>query len=103
MMSSLRITELLKRWSDGDQVAVETLMPLVENELHRIARRYMHREDKGHLLQTTALVNEAFLRLVDQKEMHWQNRAHFYAIAARLMRRILIDYARSEHRAKRGG
>jgi len=78
-------------------------MPVVEAELHRIARRYMLNENEGHLLQTTALVNEAFLRLVDQKQVQWQNRAHFYGIAAQLMRRILIDYARAEHRAKRGG
>jgi len=99
----LQITELLERWSSGDQGALETLLPLVEGELRRIARRYMINEHKGHLLQTTALINEAFMRLVDQKEIHWQNRAHFYGIAAQLMRRILIDYARTEHRAKRGG
>ena len=93
----------MKAWSKGDKTALERLMPVVEAELHRIARRYMLNENEGHLLQTTALVNEAFLRLVDQKQVHWQSRAHFYGIAAQLMRRILIDHARAEHRAKRGG
>jgi RNA polymerase sigma factor (TIGR02999 family) len=103
MKSRSRITELLKAWSNGDKTALERLMPVVEAELHRIARRYMQHEGENHLLQTTALVNEAFLRLVDQKHVEWQNRAHFYGIAAKLMRRILIDHARAEHRAKRGG
>ena len=103
MKSPSLITELLTAWSNGDKTALERLMPLVEAELHRIAGRYMQHENEGHLLQTTALVNEAFLRLVDQKKVQWQNRAHFYGIAAQLMRRILIDHARAEHRAKRGG
>ncbi|HEY0407802.1 MAG TPA: sigma-70 family RNA polymerase sigma factor [Pyrinomonadaceae bacterium] len=97
------ITRLLQDWRDGDQTALEKLMPLVERELHRIANRYMRREHPSHTLQTTALVNEAFLRLVDQKAVRWQNRAHFFAIAAQIMRRILLNYARDRHRAKRGG
>jgi RNA polymerase sigma-70 factor (ECF subfamily) len=97
------ITQLLIQWCDGDQTALEKLMPLVERELHRMARRYMRREVPGHTLQTTALVNEAFLRLVDQKSVRWQNRAHFYGIAAQIMRRILLNYARDQHRIKRGG
>ncbi len=102
-MESPQLTELLKAWSNGDRGALETLVPLVEAELRRIARRYMRRENAGHLLQTTALVNEAFLKLVDQHSVKWQNRAHFYGIAAQCMRRILMNHARSEHRAKRGG
>jgi RNA polymerase sigma factor (TIGR02999 family) len=97
------ITGLLVAWCDGDQKALERLMPLVERELHRIARHYMSRENPGHTLQTTALVNEAYLRLIDQKEVRWQNRAHFFGIAAQMMRRILLNYARDRHRAKRGG
>jgi len=97
------ITGLLIAWSDGDHAALERLMPLIERELHRIARQYMRRENPGHTLQTTALVNEAYFRLVDQKRVRWQNRAHFFAIAAQIMRRILINYARDRHRAKRGG
>jgi len=97
------ITGLLIAWSDGDQAALERLLPLIERELHRIARHYMRRESPGHTLQTTALVNEAYFRLVEQKRVRWQNRAHFFAIAARIMRRILLNYARDRHRAKRGG
>ena len=97
------ITGLLIAWSDGDQVALERLLPLIERELHRIARHYMRRESPGHTLQTTALVNEAYFRLVDQKRVRWQNRAHFFAIAAQIMRRILLNHARDRHRAKRGG
>jgi RNA polymerase sigma factor (TIGR02999 family) len=97
------ITRLLIAWSDGDQAALERLLPLIERELHRIARHYMRRESPGHTLQTTALVNEAYFRLVDQKNVRWQNRAHFFAIAAQVMRRILLNYARDRHRAKRGG
>jgi RNA polymerase sigma-70 factor (ECF subfamily) len=97
------ITGLLIAWSDGDQEALERLLPLIERELHRIARHYMRRENPGHTLQTTALVNEAYFRLVDQKSVRWQNRAHFFAIAARIMRRILINYARDRQRLKRGG
>jgi RNA polymerase sigma-70 factor, ECF subfamily len=97
------VTQLLVAWSNGDQAARDQLMPVVYEELHRLARRYMRRESPGHTLQTSALVNEAFLRLVDQRNVHWQNRAHFFAIAAQMMRRILVDYARSRSFAKRGG
>jgi RNA polymerase sigma-70 factor (ECF subfamily) len=103
MPPSSEITRLLIAWCDGDRTALEELMPLVERELHRIARRYMRREDPGHTLQTTALVNEAYLRLVNQKNVRWKNRAHFFGIAAQIMRRILLNYARDRHRAKRGG
>lgn len=97
------ITRLLVAWSDGDQTALERLVPLIERELHRIARQYMRRESPGHTLQTTALVNEAYFRLVDQRSVRWQNRAHFFGVAAQIMRRILLNYARDRHRAKRGG
>jgi RNA polymerase sigma factor (TIGR02999 family) len=90
-------------WSNGDQAALDKLLPLVNAELRQLARRYMRRESPGHTLQTSALVNEAYLRLIDQKQVQWQNRAHFFGIAAQLMRRILIDHARSHHYAKRGG
>jgi RNA polymerase sigma factor (TIGR02999 family) len=96
------VTGLLLDWSKGDLQAYEKLVPLVDKELHRIAHRYMNRERPGHTLQTTALVNEAYLRLVDQK-VHWQNRSHFFGIAAELMRRILVDHARSHQYSKRGG
>jgi len=97
------ITELLAEWRDGNQSALDELYPLVYNELHRLARRYMSRERKGHTLQTTALINEAYVRLVDQKNVHWANRSHFFAISAQIMRRILIDHARRHAYAKRGG
>lgn len=97
------ITGLLEAWAGGDQAALEELMPLVENELHRLAHRYLERERRGHTLQTTALVNEAYLRLVDQRRVLWQGRSHFVAIAAKMMRRILIDHARRLAYAKRGG
>ena len=97
------ITQLLAEWSDGNQTALDKLYPLVYDELHRMARRYMKREQKGHTLQTTALINEAYVRLVDQKHVHWANRAHFFAISAQIMRRILIDHARRHAYAKRGG
>jgi RNA polymerase sigma-70 factor (ECF subfamily) len=97
------VTQLLLDWSNGNQAALDRLMPLVYGELHRLAHQYMNRERPGHTLQTSGLVNEAYLRLVDQREVHWQNRAHFFGIAAQLMRRILVDYARSRHFAKRGG
>lgn len=97
------MTRLLLDWSAGDQAALNELIPLVEQELHRIAHQYMNRESPGHTLQTTALVNEAYLRLIDQNNVRWQNRAHFFAIAAQTMRRILIDHARKSARAKRGG
>jgi len=97
------VTQLLVAWSDGDSTALNQLVPLVNEELRRLARSYMRRERPDHTLQTTALVNEAYLKLVDQKQVHWQNRAHFLAIAARLMRRILVDYARQRQYQKRGG
>ena len=97
------ITGLLVDWSNGDQAALDKLLPLVEQELHRLAHAYMRRENRDHTLQTTALVNEAYLKLIDQKKTHWQNRAHFFAIAAKIMRRILLNYARDQHRQKRGG
>lgn len=101
--STHEVTQLLLDWSEGDQAAFDALMPLVYDELRQMARRFMSRERPGHTLQTTALVNEAYLRLVDQKRVHWQNRAHFFAVAAQAMRRILIDYARKQRYAKRGG
>ena len=97
------ITQLLAKWSGGDQSALDELMPLVYDELRRLASNYLRREKVGHTLQPTALVNEAYLRLVDQKSSRWQNRAQFYGIAAQLMRRILVDHARAKHAAKRGG
>ncbi len=97
------VTELLVAWGNGNEAALEKLMPLVYEELRRLAHHYMSRERPGHTLQTTALVNEVYFRLVDQKHMHWQNRAHFFAISAQLMRRILVDHARSHQYAKRGG
>ena len=97
------ITELLAEWSDGNQSALDALYPLVYEELHRLARHYMSRERRGHTLQTTALINEAYVRLVDQKNVHWANRSHFFAISAQIMRRILIDHARRRGYAKRGG
>ena len=101
--STDEVTQLLIDWSGGNQAALDRLIPLVEAELHRLAHRYMNRERIGHTLQTTGLVNEAYLRLVGQKTVSWQNRAHFFGIAARLMRQILVDYARKRHYAKRGG
>ena len=97
------VTLLLKAWSSGDESAREKLVPLVHRELHRMAGRYMAGERSGHTLQTTALVNEVYLRLVDTCEMDWKNRAHFFAICAQLMRRILTDFARSRRSLKRGG
>lgn len=100
---SREITQLLLAWSEGDQAALDQLAPLVYEELRRLAHKYMRRENPGHTLQTTDLVNEAFLRLVDLKRVRWQNRAQFFGIAAQLMRRILVDFARSRHYQKRGG
>ena len=99
--SSHDVTQLLQAWSDGDQKALEKLMPLVYGELHRLAKRHMARERADHTLQTTALVNEAYLKLIDSTRMNWRNRAHFFAVSAQLMRRILIDFARSRHTLKR--
>lgn len=101
-MSSNEVTQLLIDWSKGDQAALDKLTPFVYDELHRLARHYMRRERPGHTLQTSALVNEAYIRLVDQS-VPWQNRAHFFGIAARLMRQILVDHARAHNYAKRGG
>src|SRR4029078_7995078 len=97
------MTQLLAAWSDGDREALDRLLPLVEDELRRVAHRCMNRARAVHTLQPTALVNEAYLRLIDQREVRWQNRAHFFAIAAQMMRRILIDHARRQAYAKRGG
>jgi RNA polymerase sigma factor (TIGR02999 family) len=101
--SKIEVTQLLKAWGQGDDGALGKLIPLVQNELHRLARRYMSRERPDHTLQTTALVNEVYLRLVDMPQMSWQDRAHFFAISARMMRRILTDFARSRNYQKRGG
>ena len=98
-----QITELLIEWNNGSPAALERLMPLVERELRRIAANYMRHESPGHTLQTTALVNEAYLKLVDQRAVRWQNRAHFFALSSQIMRRILLDHARKQKRAKRGG
>jgi RNA polymerase sigma-70 factor, ECF subfamily len=103
MSSNHEVTRLLKAWSVGDESALEKLTPLVYRQLHAIAERYMLGERSGHTLQTTALVNEAYLRLVDCGKVNWQDRAHFFAVSARLMRRILIDFARSRGYLKRGG
>lgn len=100
---SNEVTGLLLAWAQGDRVALDRLVPLVERELQLLAHRYLRRERAGHTLQTTALVNEAYLRLVDQREPRWQSRAHFFGIAAQMMRRILIDHARKIAYAKRGG
>lgn len=101
--STPRVTALLQAWSAGDQTALEQLVPLVHAELRRLARRYMRRERVGHTLQTTALVHEAFIRLVDAQAVNWQNRAHFFGISARVMRRVLVDFARERGYRKRGG
>jgi RNA polymerase sigma-70 factor, ECF subfamily len=97
------ITQLLVAWSQGNQDALAQLIPLVQRELHRLAHHYLAGEQQGHLLQTTALVNEAYLRLIDAHKVEWQNRAHFFGISARLMRQILVQFARDQQRAKRGG
>jgi RNA polymerase sigma factor (TIGR02999 family) len=102
-MSTETVTDLLIALNDGDASALDRLMPLVESELRRLARRHMRRESPAHTLQTTALVNEVYLKLVDQRHAHWQSRAHFLSVAAQIMRRILIDYARRNLRGKRGG
>jgi RNA polymerase sigma-70 factor, ECF subfamily len=100
--SQQRVTQLLEDWSGGDAAALDKLVPLVEPELHRLAQRYMCHERPGHTLQATALVNEAYLRLVDRTHPHWRNRAHFFAAAAQLMRRIMVDHARQRSALKRG-
>jgi RNA polymerase sigma factor (TIGR02999 family) len=101
--SSRSISLLLQRWSNGDSGALEQLMPLVYVELRRMARRYMGQQPPSHTLQTTALIHEAYLRLVGQEEKRWENRAHFFGVAARAMRHILVDYARARNTGKRGG
>jgi RNA polymerase sigma factor (TIGR02999 family) len=101
--STEEVTQLLLAWSKGDQTALDKLVPLVYQELHRLAHRYIGRERSGYTLQTTALVHEAYLRLIDAKSVGWQNRAHFFAVAAQSMRRILVDLARARHNLKRGG
>ena len=100
---SQEVTRLLNNWANGDQSAVDELMPLVYAELRRMAKRSMRSQNAGHTLQTTALINEAYVKLVNQKEKHWKNRAHFFGVAAQAMRHILVDYARSRQSAKRGG
>src|SRR5438552_15094706 len=100
--SSARVSQLLQAWSDGDKTALDRLTPIVYKELRTLARRYLRGERTGHSLQTTALVNEAYIRLVDYRRMKWQDRAHFFAISAQLMRRILVEHAR-RHNLKRGG
>jgi RNA polymerase sigma factor (TIGR02999 family) len=97
------ITQLLLAWSDGDKAALDKLMPVVYQELHRLAHNHLTGEREGHTLQTTALVNEAYVKLIDQKRVRWQSRSHFFAVASKIMRRILVDYARSRKCAKRGG
>jgi RNA polymerase sigma factor (TIGR02999 family) len=97
------ITRLLLAWGNGDGEALGSLMPLVYEELHRTAERYMRRERPGHTLQATALVNEAYVKLIDSSRVRWEDRAHFFAVAAQLMRRILVDFARRRHKQKRGG
>lgn len=102
-ISPHEITQLLVEWSGGNQAALDKLYPLVYRELRQMAHRFMRHERKGHTLQTTALINEAYLRLVDQKNVHWANRSHFFGISAKIMRRILVDHARRYAREKRGG
>ena len=97
------VTQLLIAWNGGDKQALDKLLPVVYDELRRQAARYLRRERPGHTLQTTALIHEAYLRLIDQKSVQWQNRAQFFGLAAQMMRRILVDHARTKHRAKRGG
>ena len=101
--ASHQITRLLVDWRNGDQRALEQLIPLVHEELRRVARRHMAHERAGHTLQATALVNEAYVRLIDIRQVNWQDRAHFFAMSSRLMRRILVDFARSKGYQKRGG
>jgi RNA polymerase sigma factor (TIGR02999 family) len=99
----LQVTGLLRKWRDGDESALDQLMPLIHDVLHRLAHRYVKRERRGHTLQTTALVNEAYLRLVEQQDVDWESRAHFLAVSAQVMRHILVDYARQRASGKRGG
>jgi len=101
--NSHEITRMLQEWSGGRQEALNELLPLVYGELHRQAANYLRRERKNHTLQTTALINEAYLKLIDQRDVNWESRTHFFAIAAQAMRRILVDHAKTKHREKRGG
>ncbi|MGH9799964.1 MAG: ECF-type sigma factor, partial [Blastocatellia bacterium] len=101
--NSHEVTQLLVAWNNGDQAALEQLIPLVESELHNLARAYMQLESAGNTLQPTALINEAWLRLIDWKNVEWQNRAHFFGVAAGMMRRVLVDHARRRHAQKNGG
>ncbi|MDQ3042226.1 MAG: sigma-70 family RNA polymerase sigma factor [Acidobacteriota bacterium] len=101
--NSHEITQMLLEWNGGDRSSLDKLLPFVYDELHRQAARYLRRERRDHTLQTTALINEAYLKLIDQREVNWESRTHFFAIAAQAMRRILVDYAKAKHRAKRGG
>ena len=103
MTAPQEVSQLLRAWGNGEKAAADKLMPLVYEELRRIARRQMRRQRAGHTLQTTALIHEAYLRLVRESDVHWQNRAHFFGVAAKAMRHILVDYARSRQAAKRGG
>lgn len=102
-MNQKNVTQLLVAWSQGEASALDELLPLVNAELHRLAHHFMRRENPGHLLQTSALVNEAYLKLIDQRQVEWQNRSHFYGIAAQLMRRVLLDHARRRQLARHGG
>ena len=103
MSASHSVSQLLEQWTQGDREALDKLMPLIYDELQKMAKRYMSQQNPGHTLQTTALIHEAYLRLVKQKEKHFQNRAHFFGVAAQAMRHILVDYARARNSAKRGG
>jgi len=103
MFTCVEITDLLIDWTNGDAQAQDQLFPLVEKELHRLAHYYMRRFQPGNTIQTTALINETYLRLIDQKRINWQNRAHFFGIAAKMMRRIMLNYVRDRKRLKRGG
>ena len=102
-ISQTRVTDLLVHWREGDQEALNKLIPLVYDELHKLASRYLRRERRDHTLQTTAVVHEAYLKLVNQRDANFENRLHFFAVAAQIMRRILVDYARRHHASKRGG
>jgi RNA polymerase sigma-70 factor (ECF subfamily) len=103
MSDAHSVTQLLEQWNHGDREALDKLMPLIYEELHKMAKRYMSQQNPGHTLQTTALIHEAYLRMVKQKEKHFQNRAHFFGVAAQAMRHILVDYARARQAGKRGG
>ena len=103
MSDAHSVTQLLEQWNHGDREALDKLMPLIYEELRKMAKRYMSQQNPGHTLQTTALIHEAYLRMVKQKEKHFENRAHFFGVAAQAMRHILVDYARTRHTAKRGG